>query len=103
MNFSSCLAVRLKAHDLTDMLLTARGNIQMKIYIDLEQAREQDLTWADLNFNTVAWVTMILLENGIKVEGLSGRPINNLEFAKVICRLVFRLMKECNRKDWAFL
>jgi len=78
-----------KDPELAEVLGAARKKIHDRIHYGLKQASENGLTWTDLDFDTVSWAIMILLENGQEKEIQSGNRIDYREMAKVICRMVF--------------
>jgi TetR/AcrR family transcriptional repressor of mexJK operon len=79
----------LKDPGLAEFLGEARRKIHSKILFGLKQAKENGLTWSDLDFDTVAWGILVLVENGHGKEDQSGKPADFLEISKVICRMVF--------------
>lgn len=78
-----------KDEELAEVIGSARRKLHARIISGLEQAREKNLTWTDLDLDTVAWSMMVLAENMKEKEQHSGKPIDFYQLAKVICRLVF--------------
>lgn len=78
-----------KDSELLEVLTVAKKKIHDKILARLEQIKEKELTWKDLDLNTVAWTIMLLMDNIHQIEEHSGNPINFYEIAKIICRLIY--------------
>jgi TetR/AcrR family transcriptional regulator, mexJK operon transcriptional repressor len=78
-----------KDPELAQVLLKARRKLHSRILASLEQAKEKEETWADLDLDTVTWTILILVENGPHKEAQTGNPVDYFEMAKVICRIVF--------------
>ncbi|WP_342430855.1 TetR/AcrR family transcriptional regulator [Neobacillus sp. FSL H8-0543] len=78
-----------KDSELADVLATARRNIHSKILTGLIKAREKDLTWKDLDLDTITWSMMLIAENVPNKEAHSGKQADYHEVAKVICRMIF--------------
>jgi len=91
-----------KDPEIFEILLEARKNLHARIRSGLELAKENGLTWKDLDLDTVAWTVIIMIENGRKKEKYFEKPLDYVEMAKVLCRLVFppevldRLQSELN-------
>ncbi len=80
--------ILLKDSELYEVLSSARKKIHTKIVTRLIQARENKITWADLDLNAVTWMIMMIMENIDAFED-SGKPIDYYEMAKIICRLIY--------------
>ncbi|MFE8697880.1 TetR/AcrR family transcriptional regulator [Cytobacillus sp. FJAT-53684] len=78
-----------KDRELSMILLEARRKMHTRILSSLQQAKKAGLTWKDLDLDTVTWAIMIMVENSPEKTEHSGRQLDFLEMAKVICRLVF--------------
>lgn len=78
-----------KDPELTEVLSKARRKIYTRILLSLKQASEKDLTWTDLDLETVSWAIMVLLENAHDLESQSQKRADYQEMAKLICRMVF--------------
>ncbi|MEN8700119.1 TetR/AcrR family transcriptional regulator [Bacillus infantis] len=78
-----------KDSELAGILQEARRNIHMQIVQGLELARQKGLTWKDIDLDTAAWSALILAENGPDKEEQSSSPLNTLEAARIICRMIF--------------
>ncbi|MBL4952975.1 TetR/AcrR family transcriptional regulator [Neobacillus sp. OS1-32] len=75
--------------DLAEVIQAARKRIHAKILSSLKQIHEKNLTWRDLDLDTVAWSIMMLFENSHKKAEQTGEKVNYREMAKVICRMIF--------------
>jgi TetR/AcrR family transcriptional regulator, mexJK operon transcriptional repressor len=78
-----------KDNELAAVLKNARKQLQVRICLDLERAKEKGLTWEDLDLNAVAWSLIILSEKLPETDGQSAKNKDFDEIAKIICRLVF--------------
>ncbi|WP_338471788.1 TetR/AcrR family transcriptional regulator [Niallia sp. XMNu-256] len=74
--------------ELAHVLDELRLNWHNRIFIGLQNAKQQGLTWDDLDLNLVAWSILVLLENIPKYQHGKDQ-VDYYELAKVICRLVF--------------
>ena len=79
----------LKDPEIYELLLEARKNLYAKIRTGLELAKKNGLTWEDLDLDMVTWTIITMIENGRNKEEYVGKPLDYVEMAKVICRLVF--------------
>lgn len=81
----------LLIHDpeLAQVLEKSRKNWHDRISLGLQKAKQEGLTWTDIDLDMVAWSILVLLENVPKKEQEDGMKINYHELAKMICRLVF--------------
>lgn len=78
-----------KDPELAEVLLSARRKIHGKIFSGLKRAFEQELTWKDLDLNTVTWSLMLLVENAHEIKEKSGVQTDYRKMARVICRMIF--------------
>ncbi|MDF2856278.1 MAG: AcrR family transcriptional regulator [Neobacillus sp.] len=78
-----------KDSELADVFAAARRNIHAKILKGLIKAQEKELTWKDVDLDTVTWSMMLIAENVPKKMEQSGKKADYHEVAKVICRMVF--------------
>jgi len=76
-------------HELAEMIRKAKRKIHEQIYSGLKKAKEHELTWNDLNLDTISWTIMALLEKIPEMHMESGKEPNFPAIAKIICRLVF--------------
>ena len=74
---------------LSEVLLEARRSLHARIYKGLQRAKNEGLTWNDLDLDTVTWTIIIMIENSPEKAEQSGSPLEYDELSKVICRLVF--------------
>jgi TetR/AcrR family transcriptional regulator, mexJK operon transcriptional repressor len=94
-----------KDSELADVFTAARKKIHAKILKGLIKARENELTWKDVDLDTVTWSMMLIAENVPKKEEQSGKQADYHEVAKVICRMIFppevidKLKNERTRKS----
>ncbi|WHY69282.1 TetR/AcrR family transcriptional regulator [Neobacillus sp. SuZ13] len=79
----------LKDPGLAEFLGDARRKIYSRILFGLKQAKENGLTWNDLDLEAVAWAILVLVENSHGNDKLSGKRTDFQEISKVICRMVF--------------
>jgi TetR/AcrR family transcriptional repressor of mexJK operon len=79
----------VKDTELAEVLGEAKRKAYTRILEGLQRARQQGLTWKDLELETVTWSILMLVENSHEKEQQTGSPANYLEIAKVICRMVF--------------
>lgn len=80
--------ILIKDPELAHVLDEYRLNWHQRILSGLQKAKQQGLTWNDLNLDLVAWSILVLLESIPKKEWQEGKTDYD-ELAKVICRLVF--------------
>jgi TetR/AcrR family transcriptional regulator, mexJK operon transcriptional repressor len=78
-----------KDPELSEILIEARRKLHAKFHSSLRQLEEMELTWKDLDLDTVAWSVLMIVENGPQKKEYSGIKINYADIAKVICRIVF--------------
>lgn len=78
-----------KDSELADVFTAARKKIHAKILKGLIRAQEKELTWKDVDLDTVTWSMMVIAENVPKKEEQSGKQADYHEVAKVICRMIF--------------
>jgi TetR/AcrR family transcriptional regulator, mexJK operon transcriptional repressor len=78
-----------KDPELAEAISEARRKIHSRIYSGLKQAFEKGWTWKDLDFDTVSWSIMTLVENAHEKEVQDGGHVDYYQLAKVICRMVF--------------
>ncbi|KOP81800.1 TetR/AcrR family transcriptional regulator [Cytobacillus solani] len=78
-----------KDPELSEVMLEARKSLHARIYKGLQSAKDEGLTWEDLDLDTVTWTIILMVENSPEKEEQSGSPLEYDEMAKVICRLVF--------------
>ena len=71
------------------VMLEARKSLHARIYKGLQSAKDEGLTWKDLDLDIVAWTIILMVENSPEKAEQSGSPLEYDEMAKVICRLVF--------------
>lgn len=79
----------IKDTELAEIFGEAKRKAYTRILEGLQMARQHGLTWGDLDLETVTWSIMMLVENCHEKERQTGSPVNYLEIAKVICRMVF--------------
>ncbi|MFO1445611.1 TetR/AcrR family transcriptional regulator [Bacillus sp. Bva_UNVM-123] len=78
-----------KDPELSEVISEARRNLHARIRSGLVLAQEKGLTWKDLDLDTVTWAIILIIEHGRKKVDSSEEPLDLLNMAKVICRLVF--------------
>ncbi|MED3551628.1 TetR/AcrR family transcriptional regulator [Cytobacillus praedii] len=78
-----------KDPELSEVMLEARKSLHARIYKGLQSAKDEGLTWKDLDLDIVAWTIILMVENSPEKAEQSGSPLEYDEMAKVICRLVF--------------
>jgi TetR/AcrR family transcriptional regulator, mexJK operon transcriptional repressor len=78
-----------KDKEFAEVLQAAKKKIFTSILAGLKRAYEKDLTWKDLDLNTVTWSVMILAEHAPEKMKQCGNQTDYREVAKVICRLIF--------------
>lgn len=81
----------LLPHDpeLAEVYSDVRKRIHKSISQGLKQANKKGLTWDDLDFNSVSWAIMVLLEKLPKIESTNYCSPDSKAIAKIICRMVF--------------
>ena len=78
-----------KDPELSEVISEARRNLHARIRSGLVLAQEKGLTWKGLDLDTVTWAIILIIEHGRKKVDSSEEPLDLLNMAKVICRLVF--------------
>jgi TetR/AcrR family transcriptional regulator, mexJK operon transcriptional repressor len=78
-----------KDKEFVEVLSAAKRKIFHRILSGLTKAYEKDLTWKDLDLNTVTWSMMTLAEHAPEKMKQCGNVTDYHELAKVICRLIF--------------
>jgi TetR/AcrR family transcriptional regulator, mexJK operon transcriptional repressor len=78
-----------KDKEFAEVLAAAKQKIFTRILSGLKRAYDNDLTWNDLDLNTVTWSVMTLAENAPEKMKQCGNQTDYREVAKVICRLIF--------------
>lgn len=78
-----------KDKEFVEVLSAAKRKIFNRILLGLTKAYEKDLTWKDLDLNTVTWSIMTLAEHAPEKMKQCGNVTDYREVAKVICRLIF--------------
>lgn len=78
-----------KDPELSEVITEARKNLHARIHSGLVLARENGLTWKDLNLDIVTWTIILMIENWRKREEYCEEQSDHLELAKLICRIVF--------------
>jgi AcrR family transcriptional regulator len=78
-----------KDTEFAEVLAAAKRKIFTRILTGLKMAYERDLTWKDLDLNTVTWSMMTLAEHTPEKMKHCGNVTDYREVAKVICRLIF--------------
>lgn len=78
----------VKDRELENMIQLAKNKLQEHMLSQLEQLRDEGMTWDDIDLETVSWCIINLLEHLTeKVE--EGGTIRYEEIAKLICRMVY--------------
>jgi hypothetical protein len=78
-----------KDTEFAEVLAAAKRKIFTRILSGLTLAYEKNLTWKDLDLNTVTWSMMTLAEHAPEKMKQCGIVTDYREVAKVICRLIF--------------
>jgi TetR/AcrR family transcriptional regulator, mexJK operon transcriptional repressor len=78
-----------KDTEFAEVLAVAKRKIFTRILTGLKMAYDRDLTWKDLDLNTVTWSLMTLAEHAPEKMKQCGNVTDYREVAKVICRLIF--------------
>jgi TetR/AcrR family transcriptional regulator, mexJK operon transcriptional repressor len=78
-----------KDKEFAEVLAAAKQKIFTRILSGLKRAYDNDLTWNDLDLNTVTWSVMTLAEHAPEKMKQCGNQTDYREVAKVICRLIF--------------
>jgi TetR/AcrR family transcriptional regulator, mexJK operon transcriptional repressor len=78
-----------KDKEFAEVLAAAKRKIFTRILSGLKRAYDNDLTWEDLDLNTVTWSVMTLAEHAPEKMKQCGNQTDYREVAKVICRLIF--------------
>jgi TetR/AcrR family transcriptional regulator, mexJK operon transcriptional repressor len=78
-----------KDTEFAEVLASAKRKIFTRILTGLKMAYDRDLTWKDLDLNTVTWSLMTLAEHAPEKMKQCGNVTDYCEVAKVICRLIF--------------
>lgn len=77
-----------KDRELENIIRAAKNRLQDHMLNQLEQLRDEGMTWEDIDLDTVSWCIINLLEHLTeKVE--EGGTIHYEEIAKLICRMVY--------------
>ncbi|WP_045515724.1 TetR/AcrR family transcriptional regulator [Neobacillus niacini] len=72
-----------------EVLAAGKRKIFTRILSGLKMAYDNDLTWKDLDLNTVTWSMMTLAEHAPEKMKQCGNQTDYHQVAKVICRLIF--------------
>ncbi|MFP7296562.1 TetR/AcrR family transcriptional regulator [Neobacillus niacini] len=90
-----------KDKEFAEVLAAAKRKIFTRILSGLKRAYDNDLTWNDLDLNTVTWSVMTLAEHAPDKMKQCGNQTDFLEVAKVICRLIFppEVIKQLGTKE----
>ncbi|MCM3690607.1 TetR/AcrR family transcriptional regulator [Neobacillus niacini] len=90
-----------KDKEFAQVLAAAKQKIFTRILSGLKRAYDNDLTWNDLDLNTVTWSVMTLAEHAPEKMKQCGNQTDYREVAKVICRLIFPpdVMKKINANE----
>lgn len=78
-----------KDTEFAEVLAAAKRKIFTRILTGLKMAYDRNLTWKDLDLNTVTWSLMTLAEHAPEKMKQCGNVTDYREVAKVICRLIF--------------
>ncbi|PAE34719.1 TetR/AcrR family transcriptional regulator [Bacillus sp. 7884-1] len=90
-----------KDKEFAEVLQAAKRKIFTRILSGLKRAYDNELTWKDLDLNTVTWSVMILAEHAHEKMKQCGNQTDYREVAKVICRLIFppEVMKQLHTNE----
>ncbi|NWQ41550.1 TetR/AcrR family transcriptional regulator [Bacillus sp. EB106-08-02-XG196] len=78
-----------KDTEFAEVLAAGKRKIFTRILSGLKRAYDNDLTWNDLDLNTVTWSVMILAEHAHEKMKHCGNQTDYREVAKVMCRIIF--------------
>ncbi len=79
----------LKDQQINEIIKENQTRIHKKIMQKLETAKEQGLSWTDLDSSITAWSIMSLSASIIEINRYQPNKTNYVELAKIICRLIF--------------